>query len=99
MDREPRDFARRGPRRAASLTAAVHWPDGSTALAVVTNVSYTGCRLVSEKRFTRGETVRLFLPGRGQVHAQVRWVRAGAAGTHFLTGDSSKDARRARIGV
>jgi hypothetical protein len=43
--------------------------------------------------------VRLFLPDLGKVHAHIRWVRGGKAGAKFLTGDSAKDARRARIGV
>ena len=100
MEREACDWIPRGePRRPAKWAAAAQWPDGSRANVLVTNLSYQGCRLVSDRQFTKGETVRLFMPSLGQVHAQVRWVRNGIAGTKFITGDSSKDARRARVGV
>lgn len=99
MDREASDWIRRGPRRSASWSAAAQWGDGSTATVTVTDVSYTGCRLATEHDLRKGETLRLFLPELGQVHAQIRWVRGAIAGARFLTGDSAKDERRARIGV
>ena len=99
MNRQTCDWVRRGPRRPARLMASAQWADGTTALVQVTDVSYLGCRLHSEQEFVKGETVRLFLPDLGKVHAQIRWVRGGKAGAKFLTGDSAKDARRARIGV
>jgi PilZ domain-containing protein len=99
VERQTSDWVRRGPRRPARLMAEAEWPDGVSGKVVVTELSYTGCRLASTRDFVRGETVRLFLPNLGQVHAQIRWVREGLAGAHFLTGDSTKDARRARLGV
>jgi hypothetical protein len=99
MDKDTIDWVRKGPRRPAQLTASAQWPDGTTVAVQVTDFSYFGCRLSSDQEFVKGETVRLFLPDRGKVHAQIRWVRGGKAGAKFLTGDSAKDARRARIGV
>jgi hypothetical protein len=99
MDREISDWAPRGLRRPARLVASAQWADGTSSPVVVTNLSYSGCRLAPEQRFVRGETVRLVLPELGQVDAHIRWVRNGKAGARFLTGDSAKDARRARIGV
>jgi PilZ domain len=99
MNREVSDWVRRGPRRPAGLDAAAEWPDGTCATVVVSDISYTGCRIASDQELVKGETVRLFLPDLGQVHVQIRWVRGGTAGAKFLTGDSAKDARRARIGV
>lgn len=99
MDRETRDFARRGQRRPATLSAAVDWADGTSGRALVTNVSYTGCRMIADKALAKGETVRLTLPALGRVFAQVRWVRDDTAGVRFITGDNAKDTRRARIGV
>jgi PilZ domain-containing protein len=99
MRREAIDWVSRGPRKSARLTASAHWPDGTTATVVVTEMSYLGCRLSGDHEFAKGETLKLFLPGLGQVHAQIRWVREGLAGARFLTGDSAKDARRARLGV
>lgn len=99
MERESLDWVRRGPRKPVRLLASAEWTDGSTAVVEVSNVSYLGCRITSDHQFVKGETVRLFLPDLGKVHAHIRWVRDGKAGARFLTGDSTKDARRARIGV
>ena len=99
VEREPSDWVRRGPRRPTRLTASAVWADGTTGSVEVTEFSYLGCQLSSEHEFVKGETVRLFLPDLGKVHAQIRWVRGGKAGVKFLTGDSARDARRARIGV
>lgn len=99
MDRQVSDWTRRSPRKGASLTAAAQWGDGTTATVTVTDVSYTGCRLATDRDLRKGQTLRLFLPELGQVHAQIRWVRGAIAGARFLTGDSAKDERRARIGV
>jgi hypothetical protein len=99
MRREAIDWISRGPRKPARLTASAHWPDGTTETVAVTEMSYLGCRLTSEHGFVKGETLKLFVPDLGQVHAQIRWVRDGVAGAKFLTGDSAKDARRARLGV
>jgi hypothetical protein len=99
MERQQIDWTSRGPRRPAQLMASAEWADGTTAAVQVSNLSYLGCRLSCDHGFVKGETVRLFLPDLGKVHAQIRWVRAASAGARFLTGDSTKDARRARIGV
>lgn len=99
MQRQTSDWVRRGPRRPTRLIAAAQWADGTTGTVEVTEFSYFGCQLSSEHEFVKGETVRLFLADLGKVHAQIRWVRGGKAGVKFLTGDSAKDARRARIGV
>ena len=99
MHREPVDWLPRGPRRPTERAAEARWPGGSAATVVVSNVSYEGCQLTSTHAFVRGETVELELPGLGEMRAQVRWVRGGKAGVKFLTGDSARDARRARIGV
>ena len=89
----------RGQRRPARHEAEACWPDGSSATVLVSNLSYEGCEISSEHEFVRGETIRLMLPERGPIHAQIRWVRGGKAGAKFLTGDSARDTRRARIGV
>jgi hypothetical protein len=99
MRREPIDWISRGPRKPARLTASAHWPDGTTSTVDVTQMSYLGCRLACDRALMKGQSVKLFLPDLGQVHAQIRWVRGGIAGAKFLTGDSAKDARRARLGV
>ena len=99
MDRETIDWVPRGLRQHARLTARAQMPDGTRRTVVVTEMSYEGCRLSSNRPFVKGESVKLSLPGRGEIVAQIRWFRDGIAGARFLTGDAAKDARRARLGV
>jgi len=98
MDRKSVEWSGRETRRPVALAAHAHWPDGSSAQVTVSNLSYDGCQLTSLRAFVNGETIALSLPGRGVIHAQIRWVRNRKAGVRFLTGDS-RDTRRARIGV
>jgi hypothetical protein len=99
MQREAIDWVSRGPRRSARLTGSAQWADGREATVLVTNLSYLGCRIFTDRDLVKGETVRLTLPGLGEMHAQVRWIRDGSAGVKFLTGDSARDLRRARLGI
>lgn len=99
MERGLRDYCARGPRHRAELMAACRWADGRSAAVLVANLSYSGCEIRSNHAFEQGETIWLAMPGRGKIKAQIRWVKERAAGAKFLTGDSTKDERRARLGV
>ena len=99
MEREPIDWLPRAARRRVSLTGMARWGDGSSSKVLLSNLSYQGCHLWSERQLTYGETVTLMLPGYGSMDAQVRWVAGDSAGVRFLTGSSAVDDRRARIGV
>lgn len=99
MDRESQDWVPRGRRQHARLTARAQMPDGTKYTVVVTEMSYEGCKLSSNRPLAKGQTVVLSVPGRGEIVAQIRWIKNGLAGAKFVTGDSAKDARRARLGV
>jgi hypothetical protein len=99
MERETLDWSQRGYRRGVRLTAAGIWPDGTSAMVHVANLSYEGCELWSNRPFVKGEVIRLTLPSRGRIEAHIRWVKGERAGARFMTGDSVPDLRRARIGV
>ena len=99
MDREPSDWTGRQERRPTAHHATICLADGREARALVTNLSYNGCQLVTEVELSVGETLVLILPGRGSIDAQVRWTADDRAGIRFLTGDSASEQRRARIGV
>ena len=99
MDRETSDWVPRGRRQSARLTARALMPDGTKHTVVVTELSYEGCKLSSNRPFAKGQSLLLSVPGRGELMAQIRWIRGGWAGAKFMTGDSAKDNRRARIGV
>ena len=99
MDRDTSDWLPRGRRQAARLTARALMPDGTKHTVVVTEMSYEGCKLSSNRPLAKGQSIMLSIPGRGEILAQIRWIRDGWAGAKFVTGDSAKDARRARLGV
>ncbi len=100
MEREPIDWkARASTRRGVSHRARISLADGRDILALVTNLSYNGCHLLSEGSLDVGETLVVNLAGRGSLSAQVRWIAGDCAGLQFLLGDSSVEDRRARIGV
>jgi PilZ domain len=99
VEREIIDWSTRTPRRRVSLRGVARWADGSSATVLVADLSYQGCRLWSDHDFECGETLALVLPTHGTIEAQVRWVAGGSAGVRFLTGDSAKEDRRARLGV
>ncbi len=100
MEREPVDWsARTSQRQRVSHVAAARFSDGREARVLVTDISYEGCRILAETEFAVGDTFTLVLPGRGSLSAQVRWTNADVVGARFITGQSTVDARRARIGV
>lgn len=99
VQREQVDWSGREFRQRVSLPGFAHRDCGQWVSVLVINMSYTGCRFASDHPFERGETFSLALPNRGRLDAQVRWASDGRVGARFLTGQSSKDARRARLGV
>lgn len=99
MEREQIDWKKRGWRRRTSAIAMVRRNGGSSYRALVGNLSYDGCQILSEQALTPGETLVLSIPGKGTVSAQVRWVDGDRAGLRFLAENSVVDQRRARLGV
>lgn len=99
MDRDSSDWLPRGRRQSARLTARALMPDGTKHTVVVTEMSYEGCKLSSNRPFMKGQSVVLSVPGRGDIVAQIRWIKDGCAGAKFVTGESAKDSRRARLGI
>lgn len=99
MDRDTSDWLPRSRRQSARLTARALMPDGTKHTVVVTEMSYEGCKLSSSRPFTKGQSIVLSVPGRGDIAAQIRWIKDGCAGAKFLTGESAKDSRRARLGI
>ncbi len=86
-------------RKATSLGGVAYRPDGSWVRVHLTNLSYDGCRIITEQDFDIGEALTLLLPRMRRLNVQVRWVRNGEAGVRFVNGGNTVDDRRARIGV
>jgi hypothetical protein len=98
MEREQQDWLSRAARRNVSLTGSARRADGSNLRLLVSNLSYEGCTVFSEKRLLMGEVVKVTVPGLGMLDAQVRWTAEDKAGLSFLLGKSVQEERRARLG-
>ena len=98
IERKPADWAHRGNRSRTSVTGVAYRSDHSWILVQMTNLSYDGCKLLTDQPLDIGEQVQLVMPRRRPINAQVRWTTGEEAGVRFMT-NSAADERRARIGV
>ena len=69
-------------RHDVELDADVHYPDGHSSKARVSNLSLDGCRLTGWFRI--GDHLELTIPKIGRVRGQVRWAVGGHAGIRFI---------------
>ena len=86
-------------RKRMSLTGVAYRSDGSWMRVHMTDLSYDGCKLLTEDNLDIGETLILVMPRMQHMQVQVRWIKDQAAGLRFLQGASAVENRRARIGV
>lgn len=75
------DWPERRQRHDVELLVEVHYPDGHTSEASVSNLSLDGCRLTGWFRI--GDHLELMIPRIGRVRGQVRWAVGGEAGVRF----------------
>jgi hypothetical protein len=97
IERDVSKWVRRN-RKAASLTGVAYRADGSWVRVHMTDLSYDGCRLLTDNQLGIGEALTLAMPRMQHLAVQVRWVKDGEAGVRFIHGNGV-DERRARIGV
>ena len=81
------------------LAYGAYRADGSWLRVHMTNLSYDGCKLLTEDVLDIGETLTLVMPRMQHMEAQVRWIKDQTAGIRFLQRTSAAEDRRARIGV
>jgi PilZ domain-containing protein len=74
----------RKDRDEVAIDAVVHRDDGSRKRVTLSNLSPDGCRIESDTDFRIGEHLRIAIPSRGQLKAQVRWALPGSAGARFV---------------
>lgn len=79
----------RKDRDEVAIDAVVHRNDGSRRSVILSNLSSEGCRIESDSDFRIGEHLKIAIPSRGQLKAQVRWALPGIAGARFLAGSNS----------
>ena len=98
IERKPADWSNRANRNRMSVTGVAYRSDQSWVRVHMTNLSYDGCKLLTDHPLDIGETVQLVMPRMQPINAQVRWTTGGEAGVRFQSASAAAD-RRARIGV
>ena len=79
-----REWARSQDRRDIDVPAIGYREDGSRLGLVLSNLSYEGCQLKSNKEFDPGERLTLVVLELGaEVTATIRWCSDGRAGAQF----------------
>lgn len=79
----------RKDRDEVAIDAVVHRDDGSRKMVTLSNLSPDGCRIESDTDFRIGEHLKIAIPSRGQLKAQVRWALPGSAGARFVARSDS----------
>lgn len=79
----------RKDRDEVAIDAVVHRDDGSRKMVTLSNLSPDGCRIESDTDFRIGEHLKIAIPSRGQLKAQVRWALPGSAGARFVAHSDS----------
>lgn len=96
------DFVERRERRPVRMHGHIALEDGTTAEAVLVDLSYEGCSIETPAKLTVDQPVTLSVLRRGAIEAVVRWASDGKAGLHFkaLVGEKPAQPRVAeRISV
>ena len=83
------DVRARRFRHEVELDAEVHYPDGHTSKARLTNLSLEGCRLAGWFRI--GDRLEFTIPNIGRVRGQVRWAVGGHAGIRFIASSETDE--------
>lgn len=98
IERLQSEWHNRANRNRSSVTGVAYRADESWVRVQMINLSYDGCKLLTDCPLDIGEQVTLVMPRMQHVSVQVRWSTDSEAGVRFLNG-SAADDRRARIGV
>jgi hypothetical protein len=73
----------RGERRKVSLRGYIATEAGETSDALILDLSYDGCGIDTAIALVPGQAIKLSVPGRGAIQANVRWYDDGKAGLVF----------------
>ena len=76
-------FIERRERRPVRMSGHIALEDGTTAEAVLVDLSYEGCSIETPAPLSVNQPVTLSVLGRGAIEALVRWVSDGKAGLYF----------------
>ena len=74
---------RHGERRPVSMRGNLVLQDGARHMIDLIDLNYGGCGVRTPVELRPGEFVKLTVPGRGSIPAEVRWCSNGRAGLDF----------------
>ena len=98
IQRTVSEWTKRQERKQTSTSGVAYRSDGSWLRVQITNLSYDGCRILTEHPLDPGEVLKLVIPWMQHVDVQVRWAKEGEAGVRFLHNATAAEARRASLG-
>ena len=79
-----------------NIAGIAHRRDGTKIRVHMVNLSYSGCKLVTDQPLIIGEEVRLAMPRLPLITAEVRWTTGEEAGLRYV-GSSEADDRQTEI--
>ncbi|HEY6048491.1 MAG TPA: PilZ domain-containing protein [Sphingomicrobium sp.] len=86
----------RRERRPVTMRGFVMREDGTTAEALMLDLSYEGCGIETPEELQPGEAVKLSVLRRGAIEAHVRWCAGGKAGLVFDPEESESAEHKPR---
>jgi hypothetical protein len=86
----------RRERRRVSLGGFIALESGVTAEIQLLDLSYDGCGVETPIELDSGQPIKLSIPNRGAIEANVRWYRKGRAGLVFKPESGSAKPHRPR---
>ncbi len=89
------NFVERRERRPVRMSGHIALENGTTAEAVLADLSYEGCSIETPAKLNVDEPVTLSVLRRGAIEAVVRWASEGKAGLQFkaLVGEKPSQPR------
>jgi hypothetical protein len=81
----------RRERRPVSMRGHIALEDGTTAEAVLIDLSYEGCSIETPAQLSVDQPITLSVLRRGAIEAIVRWVSDGKAGLYFKALAAAKE--------
>lgn len=82
---QARNWLDRAQRHDVELEGVAYRPDNTKVQIKLSNISYPGCCMSTDRKLMTGERIRLIVDGLGEIDARVKWSEENKAGTAFVT--------------
>ena len=99
MKDDIKKWVNRAQRRGVQLDAVAYRPDNTKVTIKVSDLSYNGCCICTERTLEVGERIRLVVTELGEIDARVRWSEENRAGVAFIIDSVLVAKRRFKYGA